>query len=29
MDSIEIELYALPTGKEPFTEWEARLGKDV
>lgn len=29
MDSIEIELYALPTGKEPFTEWESRLGKDV
>ena len=29
MDSIEIELYALPSGKEPFTEWETRLSKDV
>jgi putative addiction module killer protein len=29
MDPIEIELYALPSGKEPFTEWELRLGKDV
>ena len=29
MDPIEIELYALPSGKEPFTEWESRLCGDV
>ncbi len=29
MDCIEIELYALPTGKEPYTEWESRLSRDV
>jgi putative addiction module killer protein len=29
MDSITIELYALPSGKEPYTEWESRLSKDV
>lgn len=29
MDCIEIELYALPSGKEPFTEWESHLSRDV
>jgi len=29
MDAIEIELYALPSGKEPYTEWESRLSRDV
>ncbi|MBS0648122.1 MAG: type II toxin-antitoxin system RelE/ParE family toxin [Verrucomicrobia bacterium] len=29
MDCIEIELYALPSGKEPFTEWESRLSRDA
>ena len=29
MDSIELELYALPSGKEPYTEWELRLSKDA
>lgn len=29
MDVIEIELYALPSGKEPFIEWESRLSKDM
>ncbi len=29
MDSIEIELYALPSGKEPYIEWESKLNKDV
>ena len=29
MDSIEIELYALPSGKEPYTEWKLRLSKNT
>ncbi len=29
MDSITIELYSLPSGKEPYTEWKSRLNKDV
>ena len=29
MDSIEIEIYALPSGKEPYIEWESRLNKDM
>ena len=29
MDSITVELYALPSGKEPYTEWKRRLGKDT
>lgn len=29
MDPIEIELYALPSGKEPYTEWELSQNKDV
>lgn len=29
MDHIEIELYASPSGKEPYTEWESRLSRDV
>jgi putative addiction module killer protein len=29
MDHIEIQLYALPSGKEPFIEWERDLNRDV
>ena len=29
MDTIEIVLYALPSGKEPYTEWESKLSKDA
>ena len=29
MDSITVELYALPSGKEPYTEWKRRLSKDT
>ena len=29
MDFIEIELYVLASGKEPYTDWELRLSKDV
>ncbi len=29
MDSIEIEIYALPSGKEPYIEWESRLNRDM
>ncbi|HEX4839878.1 MAG TPA: type II toxin-antitoxin system RelE/ParE family toxin [Rhabdochlamydiaceae bacterium] len=29
MDFVEIELYVLPSGKEPFTEWESRLSRGV
>jgi len=29
MDLIEIELYALPSGKEPYVEWELKLSKDT
>lgn len=27
IDPIEVELYALPSGKEPYSEWESKLGK--
>ena len=29
MDLIDIQLYSLPSGKEPFTDWEERLSRDV
>jgi putative component of toxin-antitoxin plasmid stabilization module len=29
MDYLEIELYALPSGKEPYIEWESKLNKDT
>ena len=29
MDLIEIELYALPSGKEPYIVWESKLSKNV
>jgi putative addiction module killer protein len=29
MDPIEVELYALPSGKEPYAEWESSLSRDV
>ncbi|HEX4839840.1 MAG TPA: type II toxin-antitoxin system RelE/ParE family toxin [Rhabdochlamydiaceae bacterium] len=29
MDSITVELYALSSGKEPYTEWKRRLSKDT
>ena len=29
MIPIEIELYALPSGKEPYIEWESRLNRVV
>lgn len=29
MIPIEIELYALSSGREPYAEWESRLNKDV
>lgn len=29
MDEISIELYSLPSGREPYIEWEKRLDRET